>query len=450
MLNQDTQWYKLQYPDCFISEEQRMIQKTVADFVDREIMPVRHKIDDDVTHELIIEPVLKKLQVDLGWQKAAIPKVYGGNESLSLVTAALKQEQLARADYGVSLASACVDWGLVPATMAYLLPYSAKAKAWGKAVLDEFAPRFVEDELRFACFNMSEVQSACDIENHLNEARLIRTKAVRNSGEWVVNGAKHWASNSGIADLHCLACNMDPASGVEGFALIYIPEPWRGVSHGKYEVKCGVNGDRNTSTYFDNARVPEPWGLQGEEAWDIFLNNVVSAFAMNIANCTGMMQGAFDVLLDYTGNRVVGGKPVREHLSTAMFLGEMVGAISIARGTFLQLCHQFDNPAIYGSWTSDSMVAKARSSLSLIARMSNDMISRGMEFMGSQGYARDGLYEKYYRDIAVAKLVLGGVQLGFFSGCRAFYDLDFSSFGPGKLEKKNAGYRIQHAGKGGA
>jgi len=53
--------------------------------------------------------------------------------------------------------------------------------------------------------------------------------------------------------------------------------------------------------------------------------------------------------------------------------------------------------------------------------------------MGSQGYAREGLYEKYYRDIAVAKLVLGGVQLGYFSGCRAFYDLDFSSFGPGKL-----------------
>jgi len=58
--------------------------------------------------------------------------------------------------------------------------------------------------------------------------------------------------------------------------------------------------------------------------------------------------------------------------------------------------------------------------------------------MGSQGYAREGLYEKYYRDIAVAKLVLGGVQLGFFSGCRAFYDLDFSSFGPSKLTKAEA------------
>jgi len=119
-----------------------------------------------------------------------------------------------------------------------------------------------------------------------------------------------------------------------------------------------------------------------------------------------------------------------------MFIGEMVGALSVGRASFLEMCHQFDHPEIYGSWISDSMVAKARASLSYIARTANDLISRGMEFMGAQGFARDGLYEKYYRDVAVAKLVLGGVQLGFFSGCRAFYDLDFSSFGPGKLSKQ--------------
>jgi butyryl-CoA dehydrogenase len=431
MLNQNSQWYKLQYPECFVNEEQRMIQKVVADFVDKEIMPVRYKIDEDETHEEIVEPILKKLQVDLGFQKTVIPRDYGGNEALSLVSASLKQEQLARADYGISLASACVDWGLVPATMAYLMFPSVKD--WGKAVLDKFAPMFVEDKLHFACFNMSEVQSACDIENHLNDARLIRTKAELQGDEWVINGTKHWASNSGIADLHCLACNMDPASGIEGFALIYIPEPWPGVSHGKYEVKCGAKGDRNTSTYFDNARVPREWGIQGSVAWEIFLNNVVSAFPMNIANCVGMMQGALDLLLEYTGDRVVGGKPIREHLSTAMFIGEMVAAISVGRATFLELCHQFDHPETYGSWISDPMVGKARASLSYMARIANDLISRGMEFMGAQGFARDGLYEKYYRDVAVSKLVLGGVQLGFFSGCRAFYDLDFSSFGPGKL-----------------
>jgi hypothetical protein len=57
-----------------------------------------------------------------------------------------------------------------------------------------------------------------------------------------------------------------------------------------------------------------------------------------------------------------------------------------------------------------------------------------MEFMGSYGYVRDNHYEKYYRDAAALKLVLGGVQLGYFSICKQFYDLDFSSFGPGKLQ----------------
>ena len=432
MSNENSQWYKLQYPDCFVNEEQRMIQQTVAQFVDKEIMPVRHLIDDDVTHEGVVTPILKKLQIDLGWQQAMIPKDYGGNEMLSIVTGALKQEQISRGDYGISLASAVTDWALSPATIAYLLG-PPPAKAWGKAVLDEFAPMFVGDELRHACFNMSEAESACDIENHLNEGRLIHTKAELHGNEWVINGTKHWASNSGIAHLHCVACNMDPKSGTEGFALIYVPEPWEGVSHGKFEVKCGVNADRNTSTYFDNVRVPKEWGLQGPMAWEMFLNTVVSAFPLNTANCVGMLQGAFDELLEYTGQRVVGGKPIREHFSTAIFLGEMASAISVARSAFLEMAYQYENMDIYGAWTTDSMVAKARAVLTFVARMTPELILRGMEFMGSQGYVREGFYEKYYRDAAVAKLVLGGVQLGFFSVCRQFYDLNFSSFGPDKL-----------------
>jgi hypothetical protein len=74
MLDQTSQWYKLQYPECFVGEEARMVQKTFADFTDKEIMPVRDKIDDDVTHEEIITPILKKIQVDLGSQKAMIPE----------------------------------------------------------------------------------------------------------------------------------------------------------------------------------------------------------------------------------------------------------------------------------------------------------------------------------------------------------------------------------------
>lgn len=432
MLDQTSQWYKLQYPECFVDEELRMMQKTLADFVDNEIMPVRDKIDDDITHEEVITPILKKLQVGLGYQKNMIPKAYGGNEMLPIVGAALRQEQMSRGDYGISLHSACTEWGWTPALLAYLSP-SPTGNAWAKAVFDEFAPRFVGNEFRVACLNMSETESACDIENPLNEGRTIRVKARLDGNEWVINGTKFWASNAGISDLNCVVCNMDPSLGIDGFALIYVPEPWPGVSHGKFEVKCGVMADRNTSTYFDDVRLPKEWGLQGPEAWALFQNTLSAPMSLNAANAIGVLQGAFDVLLEYTGQRVVGGKPVNQHLSAAMILGEMASVITVGRAAFLELAHEYDNMDVYGPWDSESMIAKGHAVHAYLTRTVPDLILKGMELMGSYGYVRENNYEKYYRDAAALKLVLGGVQLGYFDVCRQFYELDYSSFGPGKL-----------------
>jgi len=413
-----------------------MLQQVFADFTDREIMPVRDKIDDDVTHEKIITPILKKLQVDLGSQKSMIPEEYGGTaERGTVVGAALKQEQIGRGDYGISMHSACTDWGWQPAFIAYIGPFSPKAKAWAKAVFDEFAPKFTGKELAVACMNFSEVESAVDIENTLNEARTIGVRATLKGDEWVVNGNKFWASNSGIADLNCVVCNMDPRTGKDGLALIYVPEPWPGVSHGKFETKCGMQGDRNTSTYFDDVRVPREWGLQGPEAWAVFQEILAAPMAMNSGHATGILQGAFDVLLDYTGQRVVGGRPLNQHLSSAAILGEMASVLTVARAAFLELAYQFDHRDIYGPWDSVSMAAKGHAVHVFITRRASELILRGMELMGSFGYVRENNYEKYYRDSAEAKIVLGGVQYGLFTVCRQFYDLDYSSFGPGKLQE---------------
>jgi alkylation response protein AidB-like acyl-CoA dehydrogenase len=435
MLDQTSQWYKLQYPECFVDEEARMIQKTLADFTDKEIIPVRDKIDDDINHEKIINPILKKLQVDLGCQKNMLPKDYGGNEiGLCQVASALKQEQIGRGDYGISLHSACTEWGLAPATTSYLAPVP-ELKAWGKAVLDEFAPKFTGKELAVACFNFSETESAVDAENPLNEGRTIGVRAKLEGNEWVINGNKFWASNSGIADLNCVVCNMDPRLGPDALALIYVPEPWPGVSHGKFEVKCGMHADRNTSTYFDNVRVPKEWGIQGPLAWAVFQNILAVPMALNSGHATGVLQGAFDVLLEYTGERVAGGKPIRQHLSSATILGEMASVISVARAAFLELAYEFDHRDIYGDWTTESMMAKGHAVHVFITTKLPELILKGMELMGSYGYVRENNYEKYYRDAAISKLILGGVQYAYFTICRQFYDLDFSAFGPGKLKK---------------
>jgi acyl-CoA dehydrogenase len=411
-----------------------MLQKVWADFTDKEIMPVRDQIDDDVTHEKIINPILKKLQVDLGNQKNAIPKDYEGNQ-LSLVACALKQEQIGRGDYGISMHSAVTEWCWVPVLVAHLGPFSPAAKAWAKAVLDEFSPKFTGNEMGVGCFNMSETESATDVENPLNEGRTIGVRAKLEGNEWVINGNKFWASNAGIATLNCVVCNMNPRLGADGLALIYVPEPWPGVTHGKSEVKCGMQADRNNSTYFDNVRVPKEWGIQGPEAWAIFQENLAAPMPLNSAHAVGILQGAFDVLLEYTDQRVAGGKPINQHLSAAAILGEMASVITVGRAAFLELAYQYDHPDIYGPWSTVSMMAKGHAVHVFITRIVSELILRGMELMGSYGYVRENHYEKYYRDAAEAKLVLGGVQYGLFTTCKQFYDLDYSAFGAGKLRK---------------
>jgi alkylation response protein AidB-like acyl-CoA dehydrogenase len=228
---------------------------------------------------------------------------------------------------------------------------------------------------------------------------------------------------------------MDPRLGIDAFALIYVPEPWPGVSHGKFEVKCGMQADRNTSTYFDDVRVPKEWGLQGPEAWAIFQNTLSVPMPLNSAHAVGILQGAFDVLIEYTGQRMAGGKPINQHLSSAVILGEIASVLTVARASFLELAHEYDHQEIYGPWDSVSMAAKGHAVHVFITRKASELILRGMELMGSYGYVRENNYEKYYRDSAEAKIVLGGVQYGLFATCKQFYDLDYSSFGPGKLQK---------------
>jgi butyryl-CoA dehydrogenase len=431
MLNQNSQWYKLQYPECFVSEEQRMFQKLWADFTDKEIMPVRDKIDDDVTHEKIIQPIIKKICVDLGFQKGLIPEEYGGlgNGGISTVMAVLRNDQVARGDYGISMATDCTNWAWLPAYVAYYNP-AYEAKAWAKAIYDKFAPMFTGDKLCMACFNMSEEQSATEIENLLNKGKTIRTTAKLVGNEWVINGSKMWATNSGVASLHCVPCNMSPTTDVKNFSLIYVPEPWPGVSHGKFEVKAGVQADRNTSTYFDEVKVPKEWGISGPAAWKLFENNLCAAFVMDPGLSLGVFQGAFDTVLEYTGQREIGGKPIREYLSSAMILGKMSATLTACRAALLETAYEYDHPEIYGAWNTDQMKGKACSVHTFLWESATEQIAKGMELMGSFGYVRENHYEKYYRDVIVGKLLLGGTQLGYFNTCRAFYDLDFSAPDP--------------------
>ncbi|MBN1566301.1 MAG: acyl-CoA dehydrogenase family protein [Acidobacteria bacterium] len=406
------------YMDLFLKEEDLMAGEMFRSFVDKEIMPVRQQIDDDKDHR-IVGRILQRL-TDLGTQKAAFPREYGGGGMNSLVSAAVMHEELGRGDSGIATAATVTTWAFLPAILA-----------GNKAVLDAFAPMFCGPELKMGCFAMTEPGGShggggCDIENPSLHGRKIRTLARLEGDEWVINGQKAWASNSGVSDAYCVLCTTNPEDGDEGIALIYVPASSKGLSFGKFENKAGMQGDKNCMMYLENVRVPKEFRAAGPgHDAQLFHNNVLLARINTAALAVGNAQGAFETVLNYSGERIVAGKPIRRHSIGAGILADMAIGIETARTYYLAAAYMYDHPEIYGSSSSNTMLSRASIAKVYAADVAVMVTNKAMELMGSYGYVRDYDVEKYWRDCKIIQLWEGGAQLGRLDVCRGYYDCEF-------------------------
>ena len=404
-----------QYLDVFLKEEDLMAKDMLRGFVEKEIMPLRQKIDDDKEHK-IVGKILQRL-TDIGIQKGAFPKEYGGGGANSIVSAAIMHEELARGDSGIATSATVTTWAFLPAIIA-----------GNKAVLDHFAPMFCGPDLKMGCFAMTEPGGphgggGCDIENPTLHGKKIRTLARLEGNEWVINGQKAWASNSGVSDAYCVLCTTDPEAGDEGVALIYVPAPTTGLSFGKLENKAGMQGDKNCMMYLENVRVPKEFratGL-GNDA-QLLHNNVLLARILTGALAVGNAQGAFETVLKYTGERIVADRPIRQHSICAGILADMAIGIETARTYYLAVAYMYDHPETYGPPVSDFMLSRASIAKVYAADVAVMVTNKAMELMGSYGYVRDYDVEKYWRDCKIIQLWEGGAQVGRFDVCRGYYD----------------------------
>ena len=404
-----------QYLDVFLKEEDLMAKDMLRGFVEKEIMPLRQKIDDDKEHK-IVGKILQRL-TDIGIQKGAFPKEYGGGGANSIVSAAIMHEELARGDSGIATSATVTTWAFLPAIIA-----------GNKAVLDHFAPMFCGPDLKMGCFAMTEPGGphgggGCDIENPTLHGKKIRTLARLEGNEWVINGQKAWASNSGVSDAYCVLCTTDPEAGDEGVALIYVPAPTTGLSFGKLENKAGMQGDKNCMMYLENVRVPKEFRATGPgNDAQLLHNNVLLARILTGALAVGNAQGAFETVLKYTGERIVADRPIRQHSICAGILADMAIGIETARTYYLAVAYMYDHPETYGPPVSDFMLSRASIAKVYAADVAVMVTNKAMELMGSYGYVRDYDVEKYWRDCKIIQLWEGGAQVGRFDVCRGYYD----------------------------
>ncbi len=408
-------------PREWVSDFLTDLGKVLRRWGEERYAPVRQQVDEDWREHELIEPLLKEVLVDLGINAAFFPAEAGGTdmpEPMALTTVVC--EELARIDSGFATACICSIWGLIP---IMLQPHR------NMELLKEFGPKFCGSELYVGCHAMTEPASGADIENVGRiGGRTIATTARLDGKEWVINGHKIWPTNSGqVGDLYVVVCTTNKGSSDPGdFALILVPADAEGVSVGGPYQKCGMAADMNTDVWFDNVRVPKRYRLHGPgddlKYWRraISMGNIGSA-----AMCVGIMKAVYEIIKKWTTERVIAGKPLKEHSLVADMLSEVAMNIESTSAWMWAYVREMDHEEIYGwkPW-DERFILKTRG----LALYANNVVertcSRAMDYMGSYGYAREFDIEKHWRDQKVIGLWMGGKGLKTLENARYWYEIE--------------------------
>jgi len=393
-----------------LSKEELQIREAMREFTKKEIVPITKELEADYNR---VEEVHQKL-VDLGVQSDGYPEEYGGGGHGSMTGLGIICEELAKGDPGIAL-SAGINAGIV-------LGPAMEMK--NKAVMDKFIPTFCSGKVAYACLSMTDEAGGADTENPLLHGSGIKTTAKLEGDEYVINGSKAWPTHGGIAECYLTICTTDPAAGDEGIALIYVPKDTPGLTFGEPEKKMLFKTSINSTIYYDNVRVPQEYRLVGPGMdGNIFAFATAGAGWHSTSIALGIAERAFEIVLDYTGTRMGGGKPVRQNSMVAGIIADMAIGIDMMKASFYNLSYMMDHLDVYGPPFSPQLISKASATRVFASDMVVNIVNKGAELLGSMAISEDFPYEKLLRDAKVTQLWLGGQQICRYRVARGYYDL---------------------------
>jgi alkylation response protein AidB-like acyl-CoA dehydrogenase len=408
-------------PKEWVSDFVTDLGRVIRRWGQEKYIPIRQQVDEDWREHKIISPLLKEVLVDLGLNAAFFPAEVGGTDipdPLTCVTVIC--EELARIDSGFCVSAIVSIWGMLP---IILKPHR------NMELCKEFGPRFCGQELYMGCHAITEPASGSDIENFGRmHGKTIQTTATLDGDEWIVNGHKIWSTNSGeVGDLYTVVCTTKMGStDPNDFALILVPADSEGVSVGAPYQKCGMAADMNTDIWFDHVRVPERYRLHSPgDDLKYWKEAITYANIGSTAMCVGVMKAVYEIIKKWTTERVIAGKPLKEHSIVADMLSEVAILIESTSAWMWTYVREITRPDIYGwdPW-DERFVLKTRG----LALHANNAVerasSRAMDFMGSYGYAREFDIEKHWRDQKVIGLWMGGKGLKTLENARYWYGIE--------------------------
>ena len=370
--------------DYGLSEDQTAIRDLAREIAEREIRPVAAEYDR--TGEFPW-PVVRTLAAsDLF--RTFIPEAYegiaNGTPTMNLV---LVTEELSKACGGIALALA----GTALGTMPILISGS-----------DELKQRFLPDIAagkRLAAFALTEPDAGSD-------AGGIRTTAIRDGDDYVLNGTKQWITNGGEAELYSVIALTNPSKGPRGASFLVVEKGTPGFSFGKKEDKMGIRASATRELVFQDCRVPARNLIGREGTGFITAMRTFDASRPGVgAQALGIAQGALDLAVAYACTRRQFGSPVSAFQGLRFSLADMATKIEAARALIYATARYIDSQPMERP-TMYSAMSKL-----FAADVAVQVTVDAVQVFGGYGYMRDYPIEKYMRDAKITQIYEGTNQI---------------------------------------
>ena len=240
----------------------------------------------------------------------------------------------------------------------------------------------------------------CLSESHAgSDPGAMRTKAVRDGDDYVLNGAKAWTTHGGKADYYKVMAKADG-----GITCFLVPADTPGLSAAAPEQKMGLMSSVTATMQFDDVRIPAERRL-GEEGQGLKIALAgLDAGRLGIAAvATGLSQAALDAAVQYATERETFGKPIIEHQGLTFLLADMAAAVESSRATYLAAARMKDAGRPYGRQASIAKLVCTDNAMKVT--------TEAVQVLGGFGYTRDFPVERYMRAAKVMQIFEGTNQI---------------------------------------
>ncbi len=356
--------------DFDLTEEQRMWQAAVHDFVAREVKPMAHEVDE--TSEFNWKAVRK--MGPLGLLGLNIPEEYGGS-GVDALSAALAIEELGWGCGSTALAIAAHNGlGTAPVVL------------FGSEVQKQrYLPGVASGQGKLSALALTEPGAGSDLQGG------VRTRAERDGNEWVLNGAKAWCTNASIAEYIVVLCRTDAEKSSHSLSMIVVPTGTPGLHIDPAEKKMGLKGSPTHGLTFESVRVPAEnlLGVEGrglQQTLQVLDGGRIGIGALSL----GLARSAFEAAVRYAKDRQTFGKPIAENQAIQWMLADAATEIQAARMMVYQ-----------AAWLKSQgrPFSTAASMGKLFAtEMAERVCRNAIQIHGGFGYSREYPVELTYRD----------------------------------------------------